>query len=215
MSVVKNLHKNYDGFSLNIPELQISDSGVTVLWGPSGAGKTSIFRHLIGLETCPSMSWEFLGEDLCKMPVSERRLGVVFQSYDLFPHMSGKSNILFALEARNLSLHEVESEWTLLKNHLGLEKYWHRLGGQLSGGEAQRIALARALIAKPRILLLDEPFSNLDVNLKMEARKLLKRLVHELRVPTLLISHDPADKDELADHVFEIQEGRLLTISAS
>lgn len=209
MSVIKNLVKDYGDFLLKIPLLEIPDQGLTVLWGTSGSGKTSLFRHLIGLESCESMSWEFKGDDLCQLPVAERRLGVVFQSYDLFPHMTGKENISFALEARRVPFDEVEPQWELLKAQLNLERFWHRLGNQLSGGEAQRIALARALIAQPRMLLLDEPFSNLDMGAKDEARKLLKRLVEEFKLPALLISHDPADKDLLADAVVEMAEGQI------
>jgi sulfate transport system ATP-binding protein/putative spermidine/putrescine transport system ATP-binding protein len=210
MSVVKNLHKNYGDFILDVPQLEIPDQGLTVLWGPSGAGKTSLFRHLIGLEICGTMSWEFKGEDLCRLPVRERRLGVVFQTYELFPHMSGKENIFFALEARGMTEAQAEPALELLKSQLLLESFWTRSASQLSGGEAQRIALARGLVARPRILLLDEPFSSLDAGLKEEARKLLKSLVKSLDVPALLISHDPADKDRLADEVIEIKDGRII-----
>ncbi len=211
MSVINNLRKDYGDFLLDIPELLLPDEGLTLLWGPSGSGKTSLFRHLIGLETCKEMTWIFKGEDLSKMNVSQRRLGVVFQNYDLFPHMTGEENVLFALEARGLAVEKVTSSLEQLKTSLQLEKFWKRLSTQLSGGEAQRIALARALIAQPRMLLLDEPFANLDFEIKSEARAVLQSLVEQFRIPTLLVSHDPDDRRLYAKHVIEMQNGLVKT----
>ena len=209
MSTLKNLEKDYGDFLLKVPQVEIPDQGLTVLWGSSGSGKTSLLRQLIGLETTPEMSWLFQQEDLCRLSIGERRLGVVFQSYELFPHLSGKDNVMFALEARGLKARDVENALSLLKERLQLEKFWERSARQLSGGEAQRIALARALVARPRMLLLDEPFSSLDVQLKSEARFLLKKLISELKVPAVLVSHDPEDKLS-ADHVLEMASGQIL-----
>src|SRR4051794_28520253 len=104
MSSVQNMFRKYsDGFEIQIPNWQIADAGVTALWGPSGSGKTTIFRILIGLESCPRLTWTFQGEDLAKLPIPERRLGVVFQSFELFPHMTGEENILFAAKARRVT----------------------------------------------------------------------------------------------------------------
>ena len=209
MSVIKNLRKDYGDFLLDIPEVIVPDEGLTLLWGASGSGKTSLFRHLIGLETSEEMSWVFKGEDLNKLSVSERRLGVVFQSYDLFPHMTGEENILFAFEARNIKVSQVTDSLEQLKASLQLEKFWKRKASLLSGGEAQRIALARALIAKPRMLLLDEPFANLDSEIKAEARILLSNLVVQFKIPTLLVSHDPEDRKLYAQHIIQMQNGTV------
>lgn len=209
MSEIKNLQKDYGGFVLQIPRLTIPDKGLTVLWGASGSGKTSLLRHLIGFETSKGMTWEFNGEDLCRLSVRERCLGVVFQSYDLFPHMSGRENVEFALQARGLTYGQVEKDWQRLCSRLQLENFWNRNAALLSGGEAQRVALARALIPQPRMLLLDEPFSSLDEQLKEEARDLLRGLLVDVRIPVLLVSHDPRDK-ELADHVIRMANGQVL-----
>ena len=209
MSIVKNLFRDYGDFVVDIPEWQIADKGVTALWGPSGAGKTSAFRILTGLEPCPSLIWDFSGEDIAKLPVRDRRLGVVFQSYELFPHMTASENILFAAEARGLKASERQRELARLTEELGLSPFLNTRAAVLSGGEKQRVALGRALIGNPRFLLLDEPFSALDEDLKQGARNLVKRVIAERGLATLLITHDPRDRDELATQVSQIRNGRL------
>src|SRR5262249_35209412 len=102
MSLIKNLKRDYDGFAIDIPSWELNDSGVTALWCPSGAGKTSVLRLLIGLEPCPGLEWHFNGEDLARLPPPARRLGVVFQTLELFPHMSARENILFAARVRDI-----------------------------------------------------------------------------------------------------------------
>ncbi len=210
MSVVKNLQREYSGFSIDIPHWEIADTGITALIGPSGAGKTTVFRLLIGLEPCPSLSWIFKGEDLALLSPPERRLGVVFQSLELFPHMTAKQNILFAARARNMSAASVEPRLQELVQDLRLEACLLRQAHLLSGGEAQRVALARAVIAQPRFLFLDEPFSALDTKLKVEARDLVRRVMDRLQIPTLLITHDPDDIRALAQAAVEIHNGKIL-----
>jgi len=208
---VRNLKKSYGDFSIDIPEWEILDQGVTALFGPSGAGKSSVLRLLIGLESCEGMSWMHLGDDIAKLPTPERRLGVVFQSLDLFSHMTALENIRFALEARGLSGSEFEKRVSTLVDRLELQACIEQKASTLSGGERQRVALARALVAKPRFLLLDEPFSALDINRRRQARQLLKEVLKEEKVPAILISHDVSDVDELAERVSEVQAGRLVT----
>src|SRR2546423_11718502 len=108
MSLVKNLFLKYSDFKIEIPELEIADHGITALWRPSGCGKTTILRTLLGLEKCPQLVWDFKGQDLAKLSPGDRKIGVVFQSYELFPHMTGRENILFAARARNMSVEAVE-----------------------------------------------------------------------------------------------------------
>lgn len=211
MSWVRGLKHDYGDFTIDIPEWEILDQGVTALWGPSGAGKTSVFRFLIGLETCRSLSWEFKGEDLAKLPVPKRRLGVVFQSLELFPHMTARENIAFAAEARRIDASEASVRIEELSMLLGLNAALDRRATLLSGGEKQRVALARALIGQPRILFLDEPFSALDADLRHEARTLVKRVIEVEKIPAVLITHDREDLSALAAKVSEINNGRLVT----
>jgi ABC-type sugar transport system ATPase subunit len=210
MSQVKKLIREFEGFKLDIPQWDISDVGVTALWGPSGSGKTSVFRLLIGLDPCPGLEWKFGTEDLAKMPPPERRLGVVFQTLELFPHMTGEENILFAAQARHIPKAEAEARLAELELDLGLASCLKRKAAVLSGGEAQRVALARALIGKPRFLFLDEPFSSLDAELRVGARALIKKAIAKHAIPTLLVTHDEEDLRALADHIVKIRDGHLI-----
>lgn len=213
MSLVENLHREYKdnggSFTLDISKWEVLDQGVTVLWGPSGSGKTSVFRILLGLEPCPGMSWNFKGMDLAQLKTPQRKLGVVFQSLDLFPHMTAKENILFAARAREVPAKKAEDRVRDLTQTLRMEDFLQRKAGLLSGGEKQRVALARAIIGEPRLLLLDEPFSALDEELREESRRLLKTVIEMERIPTLLVTHDPRDLEVLADKVTKINKGRL------
>lgn len=215
MSLVENLYRSYDDFTVQIPRWEIADQGISVLSGPSGAGKTSVFRLLTGIEKPQSLSWHFDGVDLAKLPVNERRLGVVFQTVDLFPHMTAEENILFAAQARGISSGVVRRKMDLFVSALGMSSFLSRRAAILSGGEQQRVALARALIGDPRIVLLDEPFSALDEDTKEESRRMVKALIEEEKKPVLLITHDRRDIDALADHVFRIEAGRLLEAAGS
>lgn len=210
MSLVENLFHDYDGFRIDIPRWEIPDTGISVLWGPSGSGKTSVFRLLIGLEKPNRLQWIFGGEDLARLPTPQRRLGVVFQTLDLFPHLTAEENVLFAARSRGIDPRETRARLKHFSESLKMTGFLQRPAALLSGGEKQRVALARALIGKPRILLLDEPFSALDEELREDSRRLVRALIEEQRIPALLITHDRRDVDVLGDHVHRIQEGRLV-----
>lgn len=215
MSRVRGLIKDYDGFRLEIPEMELSDQGVTVLRGPSGSGKTSVLRILTGLEACESLEWWVRDQgveiNLAQLSVRDRRLGVVFQNYELFPHLSAKENLMFAADARGLHPDMSQQRLQRLTDRLSLESVLSRRAEKLSGGEKQRVALARALIGQPRFLLLDEPFAALDQDLRADARRLLQQVLSEESCPALLVTHDPADVEALATQVIDIQAGRLVT----
>ncbi len=212
MSFVENLHRKYDSdFSLDIPRWEILDQGVTVLSGPSGSGKTSLFRILLGLEACPGMRWDFKGQAIHQLAAPQRKFGVVFQTLDLFPHLSAEENILFAARARKIESRRQKEHLAELVDRLQMQNFLHRSASILSGGEKQRVALARALIGEPQMLFLDEPFSALDEELREEGRKMLKRVISEEKIPTLLVTHDPRDVDFLADKISKIKDGKILS----
>lgn len=215
MSRVENLIVNFDHFHLSIPEWEIQDHGITALLGPSGSGKSTVFRILLGLQSCDSLRWDFKGTDLARLPVRDRRLGVVFQSYELFPHLTARENILFAAEARKISKPESYKALTNLIDELHMENFIDRRSSLCSGGEKQRIALARAIIGRPRILLLDEPFSALDEELRAEARTLLKKVIQNNQIPAVLVSHDLRDAQELANKTYRLNKGQLEEVTLS
>jgi ABC-type sulfate/molybdate transport systems ATPase subunit len=210
MSLVENMICKFDDFALEIPRWELLDQGVTALNGPSGSGKTTVLRVLAGLIPCVDFSWTFHGIDLAKLTLADRRIGIVFQTLELFPHLTARENIFFAARARKIPAPQAGEDFRRLVGDLRLEECESRNVRQLSGGERQRVALARALIGQPRVLLLDEPFSSLDIQLRDEARELVSSVIEKRRIPTILITHDARDLEVLADRVDEIRNGQLI-----
>lgn len=208
-SVVKNLFYKVGDFELHIPHWSFSSQGVTALTGVSGSGKTTLLKILSGLLPCPRFSWNLGGIEMSSLTPPERQLGVCFQDLRLFPHMTARENILFALQARSVSFKEKKEDFEDMMDFLGLGPSLDLFIESLSGGERKRVALARALILRPRFLFLDEPFSYLDEASKVRARKLTSDLVKKYSVPLLLVSHDSGDIDNLADEEFFLKEGRI------
>lgn len=215
MSVVKTLRHRYDEFHIELSNWEIPDRGITALWGPSGSGKSSVLRLLTGLDQADELHWDFRGEAMQSQPVQKRRLGVVFQSVELFPHMSAIENIRFAADAasssRGLDLSGVEARIDRLLQLLRLEAVRGKRAAVLSGGERQRVALARALIGEPRLLLLDEPFSALDADNRKEARALVRSALDSLSVPAVLVTHDLADLDGFTGKISRMENGRIVS----
>lgn len=212
MSSIKNLYFKLDNFELDIPSLDMPETGVTAIEGSSGSGKTTFLKILIGLYRPKEWIWKFKGENMNLLNINERRLGVVFQSYDLFPHMTAEDNILLVLNARNSNKdrNEVNKQLQKYKFQLGLESCWKAPAQNLSGGEKQRVALLRALVSNPRILLLDEPFSALDIDLRIEARRMVKELIEQLEIPVYLVTHDRKDVEFLAQSVIRMKNGKII-----
>ena len=214
MSFARKIDRSYQSgnseeFTLTIPEIEFLDRGVTALIGPSGSGKSSVLRVLAGLDACPGFSWEFENIDLAQLPIRERRLGIVLQSYELFPNMTAEENICFAGQVRGRSPNDIQTDLARWSERLQFHSILKRKVRYLSGGEQQRVALARALMGKPRCLLLDEPFSALDLELRQEARELLKQTLEEAKVPAILVTHDQADVNALAEKTIRILAGKL------
>ena len=190
MSVIKNINYRVGEFSLYIKEWIFPDKGLTLLCGPSGSGKTTLIRILCGLTPSPGFSWTFKGMDLAKLPPPERHLGVLFQDLRLFPSLSAGENIVFPLKARHQSKKTAKKALHEIAHALDLEHRLHSPPEQLSGGEKQRVALGRALIASPRFLFLDEPFVHLDSKTRENAIFYTFKIIKEKNLPTLLVSHD-------------------------
>lgn len=215
MSLVKVLKHRYGDFDIDIHNWEIPDQGVTALWGPSGSGKSSVLRLLLGLDTADEMTWLVGDQNLAQIEVGKRRLGIVFQNGELFGHMTARENIEFAADAavktRGLSVSRAKDNTTRFIERLRLEGAADRRASLLSGGERQRVALARALIGEPRILFLDEPFSALDAENRDEARSLVRSVLTEIGTPAVLVTHDKSDLEGLHGKISRIENGRIVS----
>jgi sulfate transport system ATP-binding protein len=179
------------------------------LLGPSGCGKTTLLRVLAGLESVDAGTVLFDGVDVTTTPPAARLVGLVFQHYALFEHMTVFENVAFGLRVRGASSERVRARVRELLERVRLEGFAGRLPSQLSGGQRQRVALARALAAEPKILLLDEPFGALDARVRQELRAWLRRLHDETHVTTVLVTHDREDAFEVADRVAVMNAGSI------
>lgn len=210
MALIKNINLKLGSFNLTVDELNLPDVGITAIQGPSGSGKSSFFNTLIGVHNPKNWSWVMNNQDLAKLKIADRRLGVVFQNYELFPHMTAEENIKIVFQARSKNqFTEAISDYV---SKLELKSCWKTKASDLSGGEKQRVALLRALICNPRVLLLDEPFSALDPESRNQARQLVKSILIDLKIPVYLITHDQSDVQSLANHKVIIENGRFLPV---
>lgn len=209
MSCIQNLIKDYGDFKIQVDRVEIPDEGITLVQGPSGAGKTSFLRVLMGLDSCKSFSWEFQGQDLAKLKSRDRHLGVVFQSLELFPHMTAYENIYFHARARKISRVIFEKNMESLFEISKMRPHFKKPVRHLSGGEKQRVALLRAFAGNPQILLLDEPFSSLDLELKQNLKSFLETALGLKKIPCLMVSHDPEDA-QYAKKILFFSEGKII-----
>ena len=173
--------------------LRIGDGEFFALLGPSGCGKTTLLRTIAGLEEATGGRLLLDGRDVTTLPPGKRDVAMVFQDYALFPHMDVTDNISYPLRIQKVPGEERRQKAARTGAGLGLSHLMDRRPGQLSGGQQQRVALARAIACQPSVFLFDEPLSNLDARLRLEARTFLKRLQHELGVTTVFVTHDQAE----------------------
>jgi len=209
MLLIKGLRKSFKTFTLSIDELVIPDNTYVVLLGPSGSGKTTLLRLIAGLEKPDAGSIYIDGRDVTRLPVWKRDIGIVFQNYALYPHLTVFDNIAMPLKNKKMPMAEVKRRVVKMAEILGiadqLEKYPH----QLSGGQQQRVALARALVKEPKVLLLDEPLSNIDARLRLEVRGFLKDLQRRLGTTVIHVTHDQEEAMAIGDLLVVINNGRV------
>jgi sulfate transport system ATP-binding protein len=189
--------------------LEVPSGSLVALLGPSGSGKTTLLRIIAGLETADEGSVLLHQEDAGKLDIRARQIGFVFQHYALFRHMSVRDNIGFSLKMEGRPKKEIYERVQELLKLIQLEGLGNRYPAQLSGGQRQRVALARALAARPRVLLLDEPFGALDARVRQELRDWLRRLHDEIHVTSVFVTHDQEEALELADRVVVMSQGRI------
>jgi iron(III) transport system ATP-binding protein len=214
--VVENLHLQYGGNPiLKGVSMTLSPGEVVALLGASGSGKTTLLRSVAGLEE-PSQGRIAIGDSVLydsaagvDMPVERRNLGLVFQSYALWPHRSVHDNVAYGLRLREIAASEVEQRVNQALANLGLAALAQRLPHQLSGGQQQRVAIARALVYNPPVVLMDEPLSNLDAKLREEARAWLRELILRLHISALVVTHDQTEAMAMSDRILLLNFGKI------
>ena len=212
--------KEYDSDSIAVKDLTIHvDSGeFVVLVGPSGCGKTTSLRMLAGLEEITEGEISIDGVKVNDLPLKARGVGMVFQSYALYPHMDVERNLSFGLRMQKgpdrITKDEIDGRVSMAADLLGLTEYLDRLPKNLSGGQRQRVALGRALVRRPNVLLMDEPLSNLDAKLRNQMRIELRRIHEELGTTTIYVTHDQVEAMTLADRIVIMNEGRMQQFSS-
>ena len=198
-----------DGLSI-----EIAPGELVALLGPSGCGKTTALRIVAGFESADAGSVIVDGKDMSSVPSSRRDMGMVFQSYSLFPNMSALDNVAFGLRMRKLGPAARRQRAGDLLDMVGLAPQARQYPHQLSGGQQQRVALARALAIEPRVLLLDEPLSALDAKVRLQLREQIRTLQQRLGTTTLFVTHDQEEALSMADRVGVMSQGKLEQIAA-
>ena len=206
---LEDIRVSYDGKSDVLKDLRLSiEKGELVsLLGPSGCGKTTTLRVIAGLIEPNDGTFVVDEMDLTKVPVHKRNFGMVFQSYALFPHLTIKENVAFGLKLRKENKTVIEEKVMEILEVTGLSDFADRYPKQLSGGQRQRVALARALVIEPKLLLLDEPLSNLDAKLRVTMRMEIKRIQRALGITTVFVTHDQEECFSISDKVAVMNKG--------
>lgn len=210
---VENLAVRYGGqIAVDGVSFSAAKGEFLTLLGPSGCGKTTILRAIAGFVTVSAGSIRIEGRDIAGQPPHRRNIGMVFQSYALFPHLTVLENVAFGLRMRAIPRGQREKRAMSALGMVGLADFSSRYPVQLSGGQQQRVALARAIAIEPAILLLDEPLSNLDANLRAELRQEIRILQKSLAITTLLVTHDQQEALAVSDRIAVLNHGRLVEI---
>jgi iron(III) transport system ATP-binding protein len=216
---IRNLSKIFRGKhdqvqALDDVSLDIREGELFTLLGPSGCGKTTTLRCVAGFEKPSSGTIDFLGQDFTSTPPFRRNIGMVFQSYALFPHLSIFENVAYGLRIRKLSRKEIVDRVNRIITMVGLEATQNRKPSELSGGQQQRIALARALVYDPQLLLLDEPLSNLDAKLRVYMREEIRRIQQQAKVTTIYVTHDQEEALSISDRIAVMHAGKVSQVGS-
>lgn len=211
----ENLVKDFSGVkAVDHITLTIQDGKLTGLLGPSGCGKSTLLYMVSGLEKPTSGRIFFGGEDVTDLPAESRGIGLVFQNYALYPHMTVEQNIMFPLENIKMKKELVKQKALEMAKLVQIDEYMNRKPSQLSGGQQQRVAIARAMVKEPKVLLLDEPLSNLDARLRLEMREEIRRIQKETGVTTIFVTHDQEEAMSITDQVVVMKKGVVQQVDA-
>jgi putative spermidine/putrescine transport system ATP-binding protein len=199
------------GSTVAVPnlDLDIIEGELIALLGPSGCGKTTTMRAIAGLLTPASGRIEIDGLDVTRLAANKRGIGLVFQSYALFPHLSAFENVAFGLRLKRMPEAEVRARTEAGIETVGLTGFEARKPAEMSGGQQQRVALARSLVMEPKVLLLDEPLSNLDARLRLEMRSELQRVQKDTGVTMVFVTHDQSEALAMADRIVLMKDGKI------
>jgi putative spermidine/putrescine transport system ATP-binding protein len=207
---LEDLRRRYAGVTaLDGLSLTLAPGELVALLGPSGCGKTTAMRLVAGLEQADGGRVVFGGRDVTDLPANKRDVGMVFQAYSLFPHMTAHQNVAFGLRLHKVGAAERRKRTNDMLELVGLAPHAHKYAHQLSGGQQQRVALARALAIRPTVLLLDEPLSALDAKVRSRLRDEIRRVQLEVGITTLFVTHDQEEALAIADRVGVMHSGRL------
>ncbi len=210
---LEGLTKRFDDVvALDNVSLDIQEGELFFLLGPSGCGKTTLLRTIAGFTEPDSGRVYHRGVNLLSKPIERRGIGMVFQSYSLWPHMSVFDNVAYGLRIRKVERPEIERRVHRCLDMVALKGLAHRKPGELSGGQQQRVALARAIVYEPELLLLDEPLSNLDAKLRKEMRREIRRLHQQLRITMVYVTHDQEEAASMAHRIALMRHGRVVQV---
>lgn len=210
---IRSVTKEYDGkVVLKGVSFNVHEGEFITLLGPSGCGKTTTLRIIGGFEKPNSGQVLFEGKDLLPIKINKRQINTIFQSYALFPHLNVFDNIAFGLRNKKTKKEIIEREVMKQIRQVGLEGFEDKKVTELSGGQKQRVAVARALVMKPRVLLLDEPMAALDVQLRKSMQEELKRLQQEIGITFIMVSHDQEEALSMSDRIVVINQGAIQQI---
>lgn len=193
-----------DKLNVNIP-----DGSLFTLLGPSGCGKTTLLRMIAGFNTIEGGDFYFDSTRINDLDPSKRDIGMVFQNYAIFPHMSVEENVRFGLYQRKLDKDEIAKRSDKFLKLMQIDKYRDRLPENLSGGQQQRVALARALVIEPKVLLMDEPLSNLDAKLRVDMRSAIRDIQKSVGITTVYVTHDQEEAMAISDYIAVMKDGEI------
>lgn len=208
---VSNLSKSYGKTKVfDDINFHLQEGELVTLLGPSGCGKSTLLRCIAGLTDVDTGHICVAGEDITAVAPQRRGIGMVFQSYALFPNMTVSDNIAFGLKMKGISVSECAARVAEVVHLVELQGHEHKYVHQLSGGQRQRVALARALVVRPRILLLDEPLSALDARIRKNLQEEIRRIQSQLKLTTIFVTHDQEEAMILSDRIFLMDRGRIV-----